>query len=187
MRGRTGVSRVWCSDFGYLACCTGCCDDAEDFLLEVLAVNRKNLFAPLACALLVFSMLGCGVTDHCSPLRCQTRTRSRPRATVSSCIPTGRCKCMYGEPTAAGSKFFSTGITRPFRSQARPMEPWLRVRQPERYAAADRAVEFRRTAYARRSRCLLLCECRAATATSPAFEYGHLVHGLHLFSLRVGY
>ncbi len=24
------------SDFGYLAWCDGCCDDAEDFLLEVL-------------------------------------------------------------------------------------------------------------------------------------------------------
>src|SRR5271170_60586 len=28
-----------------------------------LAVNRKTLFAALACALLVFSMLGCGTTD----------------------------------------------------------------------------------------------------------------------------
>ena len=34
------------------------------FFWRYLAVNRKNLFAPLACALLVFSMLGCGVTDH---------------------------------------------------------------------------------------------------------------------------
>ena len=29
-----------------------------------LAVNRKTLFAALACALLVFSMLGCGTTNH---------------------------------------------------------------------------------------------------------------------------
>lgn len=28
------------------------------------AVNRKTLFAALACALLVFSMLGCGTTNH---------------------------------------------------------------------------------------------------------------------------
>jgi hypothetical protein len=26
-----------CSDFGYLASYDGCCDDAEDFLLEVLS------------------------------------------------------------------------------------------------------------------------------------------------------
>ena len=29
-----------------------------------LAVNRKTLFTALACALLVFSMLGCGATNH---------------------------------------------------------------------------------------------------------------------------
>src|SRR5271157_1522148 len=29
-----------------------------------LAVNRKTIFAALACALLVFSMLGCGTTNH---------------------------------------------------------------------------------------------------------------------------
>ena len=28
------------------------------------AVKRKTLFAALACALLVFSMLGCGTTNH---------------------------------------------------------------------------------------------------------------------------
>src|SRR6202158_1790019 len=28
------------------------------------AVNRKTLFPALACALLVFSMLGCGTTNH---------------------------------------------------------------------------------------------------------------------------
>src|ERR1700694_2619192 len=31
-----------CSDFGYLASCDGCCDDAEDFLLEVLGGESKN-------------------------------------------------------------------------------------------------------------------------------------------------
>jgi len=29
-----------------------------------LAVNRKTIFAALACALLAFSMLGCGTTNH---------------------------------------------------------------------------------------------------------------------------
>ena len=29
-----------------------------------LAVNRKTIFAALACALLVFSMLGCGTSNH---------------------------------------------------------------------------------------------------------------------------
>jgi hypothetical protein len=27
---------VRCRDFGYLAWCDGCCDDTEDFLMEVL-------------------------------------------------------------------------------------------------------------------------------------------------------
>jgi hypothetical protein len=54
---------VRCHDFGYLASGDGCCDDAEDSFRRYLAVNRKTLFAALACALLVFSMLGCGTTD----------------------------------------------------------------------------------------------------------------------------
>jgi len=96
MRGRTGVSAGVVHDFGYLACCTGCCDDAEDFLLGYLAVNRKNLFAPLACALLVFSMLGCGVTDHLQSITLSNSNTSRPRQRFRLVIPTGRCKCMYG-------------------------------------------------------------------------------------------
>jgi hypothetical protein len=55
---------VRCSDFGYLASGNGCCDDAEDFLYwRYSAVNRKTLVAALACALLAFSMLGCGTSD----------------------------------------------------------------------------------------------------------------------------
>src|ERR1700733_9179280 len=33
---------VQCRDFGYLAWCDGCCDDAEDFLLEVLGGESYN-------------------------------------------------------------------------------------------------------------------------------------------------
>jgi hypothetical protein len=57
------------SDFGYLASYDGYCDDAGDFQIRkipnrrYLAVNLKNLFAALACALLTFSMLGCGTTN----------------------------------------------------------------------------------------------------------------------------
>jgi hypothetical protein len=57
-------------DFGYLAVCDGCCDDADDFQIWKIpnwrysAVNRKNFFAALSCALLVFSMLGCGSSNH---------------------------------------------------------------------------------------------------------------------------
>lgn len=57
------------SDFGYLASCDGYCDDAEDFRIRKIpywrysAVNRQTLFAALACALLAFSMLGCGTTN----------------------------------------------------------------------------------------------------------------------------
>jgi hypothetical protein len=49
-----------------------------------LAVNRKTLFAALACALLVFSMLGCGATNHLQSITLQassingTPTTSQP-------------------------------------------------------------------------------------------------------------
>jgi hypothetical protein len=35
-------------------------------------VKRKTLFAALACALLVFSMLGCGTTDHLQSIQLST-------------------------------------------------------------------------------------------------------------------
>jgi hypothetical protein len=63
------LTPVSCSDFGYLASCDGYCDDAEDFQIRKIpywrysAVNRQTLFAALACALLAFSMLGCGTTN----------------------------------------------------------------------------------------------------------------------------
>jgi len=37
-----------------------------------LAVKRKSLFAALACALLVFSMLGCGTTNHLQSIQLST-------------------------------------------------------------------------------------------------------------------
>src|SRR5271167_3540537 len=58
LRDRSG-----CNDFGYLVGRNGCCDDAEDSFWRYSAVNRKTFFAALACALLVFSMLGCGTSN----------------------------------------------------------------------------------------------------------------------------
>jgi hypothetical protein len=45
-----------------------------------LAVNRTTLFAALACALLVFSMLGCGTTDKLQSIQLSTSntTESAP-------------------------------------------------------------------------------------------------------------
>jgi hypothetical protein len=40
------------------------------------AVNRKTLFAALACALLVFSMLGCGTTNHLQSIQLSTSNTS---------------------------------------------------------------------------------------------------------------
>jgi len=51
------------NDFGYLVGRNGCCDDAEDSFWRYSAVNLKTIFAALACALLVFSMLGCGASN----------------------------------------------------------------------------------------------------------------------------
>jgi hypothetical protein len=68
---------VQCRDFGYLAWCDGCCDDAEDFPFgRYSAVNRTTLFAALTCALLVFSMLGCGATNHLQSVQLSTSSTS---------------------------------------------------------------------------------------------------------------
>src|SRR4029077_15054755 len=40
------------------------------------AVNLKTLFAALACALLVFSMLGCGTTNHLQSVQLSTSKAS---------------------------------------------------------------------------------------------------------------
>jgi hypothetical protein len=40
------------------------------------AVNRKTLFAALACALLVFSMLGCGTSNHLQSVQLSTSNTS---------------------------------------------------------------------------------------------------------------
>ena len=38
------------------------------------AVKRKTLFAALACALLVFSMLGCGISNHLQSITLSAKT-----------------------------------------------------------------------------------------------------------------
>ena len=48
------------------------------------AVNLKTLFAALACALLVFSMLGCGTTDHLQSVQLSTSNTSEvPMGTLN--------------------------------------------------------------------------------------------------------
>src|ERR1035437_352921 len=42
------------------------------------AVNRKTLFAALACALLVFSMLGCGTTNHLQSIQLSVSNTQPP-------------------------------------------------------------------------------------------------------------
>jgi len=49
------------------------------------AVNHKTLFAALACALLVFSMLGCGTTDHLQSIQLSTSS-SEPGTGVGTYI-----------------------------------------------------------------------------------------------------
>src|SRR5271170_3448825 len=49
-----------------------------------LAVNRKTLFAALACALLVFSMLGCGTSDKLQSIQLSTSNASEtPGSTLT--------------------------------------------------------------------------------------------------------
>jgi hypothetical protein len=46
-------------------------------------VNRKTLFAALACALLVFSMLGCGTSNHLQSIQLSTsNTAETPPGTL---------------------------------------------------------------------------------------------------------
>ncbi len=48
------------------------------------AVKRKTLFAALACALLVFSMLGCGTTNHLQSVQLSTSpTAELPMGTLN--------------------------------------------------------------------------------------------------------
>src|SRR5271168_3390412 len=47
-----------------------------------LAVNRKTLFAALACALLTFSMLGCGTTNHLQSIQLSTSNASETPGTT---------------------------------------------------------------------------------------------------------
>jgi hypothetical protein len=48
-----------------------------------LAVNRKNLFAALACALLVFGMLGCGTSNNLQSVQLSTsNTAEVPMGTL---------------------------------------------------------------------------------------------------------
>ena len=48
------------------------------------AVKRKTLFAALACALLVFSMLGCGTTNHLQSVQISTSNTSEvPMGTLN--------------------------------------------------------------------------------------------------------
>lgn len=51
------------SDFGYLPDVTDAATMRKISFWRYSAVNRKTLFAALACAFLVFSMLGCGATN----------------------------------------------------------------------------------------------------------------------------
>jgi hypothetical protein len=52
-------------------------------LWRYLAVNRKTLFAALACALLVFSMLGCGATNRLQSIQLSTsNTVETPGSTL---------------------------------------------------------------------------------------------------------
>jgi hypothetical protein len=74
-----------------------------------LAVKRKTLFAALACALLVFSMLGCGTTNHLQSITLSV-SNTNPNAgtgfTVHGGVPvpmytwgiysSGKQKLLYG-------------------------------------------------------------------------------------------
>ena len=69
-----GVKRVTSyrsRDFGYLVPGDGCCDDAEDFFWRYSAVKRTTFLAAFSCALLVFSLLGCGTTNHLQTITLQ--------------------------------------------------------------------------------------------------------------------
>jgi len=63
-------------------------------------VNRKTLFAALACALLVFSMLGCGTSNKLQSIQLST-SNTQPGTGVGTYIN------LYG--TNAPGQFFTWG------------------------------------------------------------------------------
>jgi hypothetical protein len=63
-------------------------------------VNRKTLFAALACALLAFSMLGCGATNHLQSIQLST-SNTKPGTGVGTYIN------LYGAD--APGQFFTWG------------------------------------------------------------------------------
>ena len=71
------------SDFGYLPDVTDAATMRKISFWRYSAVNRKTLFAALACALLVFSMLGCGATNHLKSIQLTARL-------INGVIPSGQ-------------------------------------------------------------------------------------------------
>jgi hypothetical protein len=72
------------SDFGYLLDVTDAATMRKISYWRYSAVNRKTLFAALTCALLVFSMLGCGTSNKLQSIQLSNSNASEtPTGTVS--------------------------------------------------------------------------------------------------------
>ena len=77
------------------------------------AVKRKTLFAALACALLVFSMLGCGTTNHLQSITLSVSNKN-PNAGIGFTVHPGLPVQMYtwGTYSSGNQKLlFGTGLT----------------------------------------------------------------------------
>jgi hypothetical protein len=72
-------------------------------------VKRKTLFAALACALLVFSMLGCGTTNHLQSIQLSTSNTSEASMGTLEVKGVGGTLQLYawGNYSSGGSKLLN--------------------------------------------------------------------------------
>ncbi len=83
-------------------------------------MTRKNLFTALACGLLIFTMLGCGVTNHLQSITLST-SNVDPNAGTGFNIKPGAPVPMYAWGTYTDSKqklLFGSGLV--FQIQSTP-------------------------------------------------------------------
>jgi hypothetical protein len=94
MRGQW-FRAAMCSDFGYLPAVTDAATMRKISFGRYLAVNRKTLFTALACALLTFSMLGCGTSDKLKSIQLSTSNSSETPGSSLTLYGVGGTLQMY--------------------------------------------------------------------------------------------
>jgi hypothetical protein len=85
------------------------------FFWRYMAVNRKTLLPALACALLVFSMLGCGATNHLQSITLSVTSQNGVSLTSQSGVYTLLCDGGTLQLAATGN--YNNGKTKDLTNQ----------------------------------------------------------------------